>query len=87
MGGTIDFSATPRCQLHLQKGLFSEGRGDALPQVSTCLQQPMAEEACGWYNKQEPSVSQQIPWPMTLQHMGQRWGKLCRGYSGLDKVA
>lgn len=55
MGGKTDFSATPRCQLRLPKGLFPEGRGDALPQVSTSLQQPMAEEACGWYGSRNPT--------------------------------
>lgn len=55
MGGRTDFSATPSCQLHPPKGPFPEGRGDALPQVSTSLQQPMAEEACGWCGSRNPA--------------------------------
>ena len=49
MAGKTDFSVTPSCQLHFPKGLSPEGRGDALPQVSAPLQQPMAEEAHGQY--------------------------------------
>lgn len=94
MEGKTDFSVTSNFQLHFPKGLSPEGRGDALPQVSAPLQQPMAEEAHGKYRSRNrnPTLTARgawtmpwlMPWLMPRPAQGRAMGPgLCRRHAGV----